>query len=197
MAAGILARVPAELDALNQQVVVTACTHLGFTIEGPRGRRIFSIEFGNQALVDSLPGVPAGSSYVGSFDREEAVEDETLDFFASGHPLVEGVFAHFDESSLGRVARIEVEIGSQEGEGLVAIYKDGPAFEVLAFDSAGKSRPEWAAAFRAGSLRARRVIDDAVDRRHWKAMVRRLAAKLDPARRPHALAAIIVGPVSA
>ena len=35
MAAGILARVPAELDALNQQVVVTACTHLGFTIEGP------------------------------------------------------------------------------------------------------------------------------------------------------------------
>ena len=197
MAAGILARVPAELDALNQQVVVTACTHLGFTIEGPRARRIFSIEFGNQALVDSLPGVPAGSSYVGSFDREEAVEDETLDFFASGHPLVEGVFAHFDESSLGRVARIEVEIGRQEGEGLVAIYKDGPAFEVLAFDSAGKSRPEWAAAFRAGSLRARRVIDDAVDRRHWKAMVRRLAAKLDPARRPHALAAIIVGAVSA
>ena len=146
--------------------------------------------------MDSLPGVPGGSSYVGSFDREEAVEDETLDFFASGHPLVEGVFAHFDESSLGRVARIEVEIGRQEGEGLVAIYKDGPAFEVVAFDSAGRSRPEWAAAFRAGSLRARRVIDDAVDRRHWKAMVRRLVAKLDPARRPHALAAIIVGPVS-
>jgi ATP-dependent helicase HepA len=190
MAAGILARVPAELDALNQQVVVTACGHLGFTIEGPRARRIFSIEFGNQALVDSLPGVPAGSSYVGSFDREEAVEDETLDFFASGHPLVEGVFAHFDESSLGRVARIEVEIGRQDGEGLVAIYKDGPAFEVLAFDSAGKSRPEWAAAFREGSLRARRVIDDAIDRRL-------AAAKLDPARRPHALAAIVVSPVPA
>jgi hypothetical protein len=69
---------------------------------------------------------------------------------------------------------------------------------VLAFDSAGKSRPEWAAAFREGSLRARRVIDDAIDRRHWKAMVRRLAAaKLDPARRPHALAAIVVSPVPA
>ena len=87
---------------------------------------IFAIEFGNGALVDSLPGVPGGSSYVGSFDREEAVEDETIDFFASGHPLVEGIFAHFEDSALGRVARFEVEIGRERGEGLVAIYKDGP-----------------------------------------------------------------------
>ena len=101
MAAGILARVPAELDALNEEVVVTACIGLGFTIERPRGRRIFAIELGNGALVDGLPGVPGGSSYVGSFDREEAVEDETIDFFASGHPLVEGIFAHFEESAAG------------------------------------------------------------------------------------------------
>ena len=137
MAAGILARVPAELDALNEEVVVTACIGLGFTIERPRGRRIFAIELGNGALVDGLPGVPGGSSYVGSFDREEAVEEETLDFFASGHPLVEGIFAHFEESALGRVARFEVEIGQERGEGLVAVYKDGPVFEVVAIDSDG------------------------------------------------------------
>ena len=68
MAAGILARVPGELDALNEEVVVTACIGLGFTIERPRGRRIFAIELGNGALVDGLPGVPGGSSYIGSFD---------------------------------------------------------------------------------------------------------------------------------
>src|SRR6266850_4199158 len=116
MAANILARVPAELDALNEEVVVTACIGLGFTIERPRGRRIFAIELGNGALVDGLPGVPGGSSYVGSFDREEAVEKETIDFFASGHPLVEGIFAHFEESALGRVARFEVAIGEERGE---------------------------------------------------------------------------------
>ena len=138
MAAGILARVPAELDALNEEVVVTACIGLGFTIEHPRGRRIFAIELGNGALVDGLPGVPGGSSYVGTFDREEAVEDETIDFFASGHPLVEGIFAHFEDSALGRVARFEIEIGQERGEGLVAIYKDGPVFEVVAIDSAGQ-----------------------------------------------------------
>jgi ATP-dependent helicase HepA len=194
MAASILARVPAELDALNEKVVVTACIGLGFSIERPRGHRIFAIELGNGALVDGLPGVPGGSSYVGSFDREEAVEKETIDFFASGHPLVEGIFAHFEESAVGRVARFEVEIAHERGEGLVAIYKDGPVFEVVAFDSAGQARPDWVAAFRQQPLRARRVTDEPVEDREWAGMVRRLGARLDPARRPHALAAIVVRP---
>ena len=125
MAPGLLARVPSELDTLNERVVVTVCARLGFAVEHTRGRRTFSIELGNEALVDSLPGVPGGSSFVGSFDREEAVEDETIDFFASGHPLVEGMFAHVEDSPLGRVVRLVLETGSERGAGLVAIYKDG------------------------------------------------------------------------
>jgi ATP-dependent helicase HepA len=98
MAEAIFARVPAELDALTERVVTNACTRLGFRVEHVRGRRTFAIEFGNEALVDSLPGVPGGSSFVGTFDREEAVEDETIDFFASGHPLVEGILAYFEDA---------------------------------------------------------------------------------------------------
>jgi ATP-dependent helicase HepA len=196
LAAGILARVPVELDALNEEVVVTACIGLGFTIERPRGRRIFAIELGNGALVDGLPGVPGGSSYVGSFDREEALEEETLDFFASGHPLVEGILAHFEESALGRVARFEIEIGEERGEGLVAIYKDGPMFEVVVIDSAGQARRDWAAAFRRRPLRTRPVTNEPVEGPRWKEMVRRLGAQLDPARRPHSLAAIVVRPAA-
>jgi ATP-dependent helicase HepA len=192
MADAILARVPADLDALNEKVIVAACSRLGFKVEGPRGRHIFSIDFGNESLVDSLPGVPAGSTWVGSFDREEAVENETIDFFASGHPLVEGVFAHVDDSPLGRVTRFHVEIAGQRGEGLVAIYKDGPAFEIVAFDSTGRARPDWATALRRRPLRPRRVNDDAAQTREWRAMVRRLAGRLDPSRRPHAVAAIVI-----
>jgi ATP-dependent helicase HepA len=204
MAAAILARVPAELDALNQQVVVTACARLGFGIEHLRGRT-FAIDFGNEALVDSLPGVSAGSTYVGSFDREDAVENETLDFFASGHPLVEGIFAHFEDSALGRVARFELEIGSARGEALVAIYKEGPQFDVVVLDSAGRSRPDWAAAIRQRPLGARRVTGESshAERRRgvlpdtdrdWMGLVRPLAARLDASRRPHALAAMLVRP---
>ena len=97
MAARILARVPPDLDALTERIVTTACARLGFRVEHLRGRRIFAIEFGNEAIVDSLPGVPGGSAYVGTFDREEAVEDESIDFFASGHPLVEGILAYFED----------------------------------------------------------------------------------------------------
>jgi ATP-dependent helicase HepA len=194
MAAGILARVPPELDDLNQEVVVTACIGLGFTVEHPRGHRVFAIELGSGALVDGLPGVPGGSSYVGSFDREEAVETETIDFFASGHPLVEGLFAHYDEAPLGRAARVQIEVGLEHGEGLVAIYKEGPVIDVVALDAAGTPRPDWAAVFRRRPLRLRPVSDDDSDDRAWMGMVRSLGARLEPARRPHALAAIVVRP---
>jgi ATP-dependent helicase HepA len=194
LGAGLLARVPAELDALNEKVVVTLCTRLGFSVEHTRGRRTFAIELGNEALVDSLPGVPGGSTYVGSFDREEALEDETIDFFASGHPLVEGIFAHVEDSPLGRVVRLEVEIGQDRGNGLVAIYKEGPGFDVVARDSTGRERPDWATAFRQRPLRARRVADGLMSDREWTDLMRRLSAQFDPARRPYVLAAILVRP---
>jgi ATP-dependent helicase HepA len=82
--------------------VTTACARLGFRVDHLRGRLIFAIEFGNEAIVDSLPGVPGGSAYVGTFDREEAVEDESIDFFASGHPLVEAILAYFEDVERGR-----------------------------------------------------------------------------------------------
>ena len=97
MAAAILAEVPPDLDTLTERIVTGICTRLGFRVEHVRGRRTFAIELGNEALVDSLPGVPGGASYVGTFDREEAVEDESVDFFASGHPLVEGVLAFVED----------------------------------------------------------------------------------------------------
>jgi len=192
MAEGILARVPPELDALNEAVVVTACEGLGFQVERQGGARRLSIEFGNQAVVDSLPGVPGGSTFLGTFDREEAVAAETLDFFAAGHPLVEGILAHLEESPRGRVAVLHVELGSEEGFGLLALYKEGPAFEAVVFDAEGRERADWAAALRRRPLRTRRVGDEVLHEPEWAPRIRRLGALLDPARRPVALAAVVV-----
>lgn len=193
MGPAILARVPPELDELNQEIVVTASIGLGFTIAHPRGHRVFSIELGNGSLVDGLPGVPGGSGYVGTFDREEAVANEAIDFFSSGHPLVEGIFAHYEESPLGRAVRFEIAIGQDLGEGIVAIYKDGPAFEVVALDDKGQVRLDWAAAVLQRPILAR-PIAKASEHDGWKTMVRQLGERLDPARRLHALAAIKVRP---
>jgi hypothetical protein len=114
-----------------------------------------------------------------------------LDFFASGHPLVEGVFTYFEDSALGRVAYLEIDVEQGTGHGLVAIYKDGPSFDVVAVDAAGRHRPEWAQAFRERPLRARPASLDGIDRHRWAEEVRRLGTLLDRSRRPHAVAAVV------
>lgn len=192
MATAILARIPADLDALNEHVVSRVCARLGFGIERPRGRRRYAIEFGNEALVDSLPGVPGGSTFVGTFDREAAVENDLLDFFASGHPLVEGIFAHMDESSLGRVTRFRMEVGRERDEGLIAVYREDRGFAMLALDRDGRERPDWVAALRRRPLKLHAIGPE--DDREWTETVRRLAEHLDPTRRLHAVAAVIIGP---
>ena len=194
MAADILARVPAGLDALNQEVVVLAAERLGLRVERGRGGRAFSIDLGNEAVVESLPGVAGGASFLGTFDREEAVADETLDFFAAGHPLVEGLLAELEEGRRGRVAAFRVDAGTPPGRGLVALYKDGPVFEAVAVDAAGRPRPEWAAVVAGRPLRARPVRPEVARDPDWPARVRAMAARLDPARRPVAVAVVVFGP---
>ena len=193
MAGALLARVPPDLDSLNEDVVTAACERLLLHVE-PHNGGVFGIELGNEALVDSLPGVPGGTSFLGSFDREEALEDERIDFFAAGHPLVEGVLAHLEESRLGRVAVLRVAIGSDTRRGLLALYKEGPAFEAVAVDETGRPRPEWAAALRLRPLRTRRVATESLRDPGWPAAIRRMAEALDPRRRPVALAALVLGP---
>jgi ATP-dependent helicase HepA len=192
MAEAILARVPPELDALNERVVTAACERLGFRVERHSGGRVYAIEFGNEALVDSLPGVAGGASYLGTFDREEAVADEALDFFASGHPLVEGVLAHLEEAPSGRVAVANLALAGARGLALLALYKDGPGFEAVAVDEEGRLRPDWAEALR-GPLALRPAARDVTLAADWRGRIERLAAALPPGRRPVAVAALLPG----
>jgi ATP-dependent helicase HepA len=189
----ILARVPADLDTLIERVVVRAASRLGFRIEEVRGRRAWAIEFGSEALIDSLPGVPGGSSFVGSFDRAYAVEDEAIDFFASGHPLVEGLLAHFEDDPKGRVARLELPVPGHRGAGLIVACRNGPELEILAFDMDGQVRPAWAVAFQQGPLAAQRMTPEDVAAHDWRTLITRVAGQLRD-RRPHAVAAVVVRP---
>ena len=193
MAAGLLARVPRDLDALNEHVVVTACVAPGLRGRAHRAARAASPSSSAPTRWSTAcrASRPARHGSARSIARRRW-RTRALDFFASGHPLVEGVFAHFEDSPLGRVARFTVEIDAQTGQGLVAIYKDGPRFDVVALDSAGTARPDWEAALRRRPLRARPVSGPAEEDPAWRAAIRRLSARLDPARRPHAVAAIDV-----
>ncbi len=196
MEAEILSRIPGDLDEQVEEVVLATCEQLSLKVEPHRGAARHSVELGTHARVESLPGVVGGSSFLGTFDREEAVADESIDFYASGHPLVEGILAHLEDSHRGRVALLHLK-AETEGEnafGLLAIYKDGPTFEGVAIDITGKERPELAERLTRRPLRSRRVPRDSWTRQPgWPKLIRSLARKLEERGRPVAVAAFRIG----
>jgi ATP-dependent helicase HepA len=132
--------------------------------------------------------VPGGSRFLGTFDREEAVEKETLDYFASGHPLVEGVLAELEEGPRGKVGLLQIP-GDEEAFGLLALYRRGADFEAVAVDREGKRRPDLAARLTAGSLQPEPVdIRKWTGQAGWAKVIRRLGAAL-PDEEPLAVAA--------
>jgi ATP-dependent helicase HepA len=196
----ILAKVPSELEAVTEDVVTRSAARFGFQVEEQSGRRVWHIEYGGEALIDHLPGVMPGSVFRGTFDREEAVEEETLDFFASGHPLVEGILAELEEGPRGRVAMLQVP-GDREEFGLLAILKkagggesgallDDGDYELLALDSQGRPRPDLAALFGSRSFESEGVeMKQWTSQPSWPKGIRRMAQALPEGREQLALAA--------
>jgi ATP-dependent helicase HepA len=193
----LLARVPRGLEELTEEVVVGACERLGMHVERQRGEAVYGVEFGNHATVDHLPGVPGGSNFLGTFDRVEGVARETIDFFASGHALVEGVLAQLDESARGRVGLVHVTRAELEEEtfAVAGIYRKEGRVEIHAVDLTGARRPDLAARLAQRPLRSRRVrASDWTAQRGWAALIRRLAEKLAGYGRPEVVLAIRVSP---
>jgi len=195
MAGSILARVPARLDELTEEVVAGGCRRLGFDTEQERGERVWALEFGSRALVDHLPGVVPGTRFLGTFDRACAVTREELDYFASGHPLVEGLLAELEDGVRGTVALLEMDGAGFAGFGLLALYQgegddEEAGFRALAVDAQGRPRPEWAQRLISPPLRTRRVRPEAWTRRRgWRELVEKMAAALPEHTVPTACAA--------
>jgi len=191
---GILARVPPDLEDLTAEVVLAAGEQLEMHVEAHRGTARYSFELGKRARVESIPGIAAGASFLGTFDREEAVQNENIDFFASGHPLVEGLLAHLDESSIGRVGLVHTRLqGGRSGFGLAGFYKNGPQFHVVVVDADGRRRADWERALLLRPLKSRRVPpDDVTSQPGWPALVRMMAKHLEVHGEPVAIAALVV-----
>ncbi|HKC25079.1 MAG TPA: SNF2-related protein, partial [Thermoanaerobaculia bacterium] len=183
----ILSRIPGGLDAAMERFVLGACDLYGFETAEKAGKSWY-VEFGADALVEHLPGVPGGSRFLGTFDREEAVEREELDFFASGHPLVEGIFQELEDGSRGRTALVRLERAGVEGIGLLLIRKGPDGFVASALDLAGRSHPEWAELLvrSRAQLRGMKREEWGVPGGQWAALCNRVALR---ARRGRVLAA--------
>jgi ATP-dependent helicase HepA len=144
---GIVARIPEDLESRTADVVLEACAQFGFDAVEKQGVSTWYLEFGNHAVIDHLPGVQGETRWLGTFDRAEAVTRETIEFFASGHPLVEGVLMELEDGHRGEVALLDVPGTGMTEAGLLAVVKRGPEFSFLVHDFEGRPQPDWARFF--------------------------------------------------
>ena len=156
-AEAILKMVPADLELRNQKFCVDAAEDLCLECLDKEGVARFYFEIESGALIDSLPGVESDARFLGTFDRAEAVAVEEIDFFASGHPWLEGLLFELEDGIRGRAVMLEVPAGLLRAPGLACVYKDGPDWQVSVVEADGTPRPEWAAAFLEAVPQARRA----------------------------------------
>ncbi|HET9232617.1 MAG TPA: hypothetical protein VFP10_00570, partial [Candidatus Eisenbacteria bacterium] len=154
LAPSIFSRIPPELEDLTERVVLEACRQFGFETV-PKAGNVWYVEFGPESTIEHLPGVPEGSRWLGTFSREVGVKRETLDFFASGHPLVEGVLMELEDGHRGEVALFSIAAPGVEGEGFGALIRRGPETFAVVVDASGRRRPEWGPYLLAGAGRRR------------------------------------------
>ncbi len=194
MADEILGRVPPNLEGLTKEVILEAAAAFGFEVEQQRGEDRWFIALGGEALVENLPGVPDESRFLGTFSREEAVTNESLDFFSSGHPLVEGVLEELHQGTRGRTACF-VAVGDEEVFGLLALFKREGDIEAVAVDARGRLRPDLAEVLTAPESDLK-----SADGRRWASVpgwgdaIRRMAAAIPDHGVPQALAAFRINP---
>jgi len=183
-AAEVLARVPPDLEARTRDYVIGAANNLGLTVVEKGGRTLYYLELAHTGKVDSLPGVPEGARYLGTFDRQEAVRRDEIDFFASGHPLVEGLLLELEDGTRGRAALLELPADDAPEPGLLCVYKEGADWSTQVIDAQGRLQPEWSERILDALPRARK-LDVAPLRAHAEARERFGAALRDLAGHLH------------
>jgi ATP-dependent helicase HepA len=176
----ILARTPPDLEERTRHFCTAAAEDLGFNVVEKGGAATYYLEFGAHTRVETLPGVEGGSRFLGSFDRAEAVRREEIDFFASGHPLVEGLLLELEDGPRGRACVIEIPGRGLEGAGLLVVGRQESGWRTTVIDASGAPRSEWTDAVLEGLAEARDAdpadwsLADA-----WADRVRALAERLE------------------
>ncbi len=145
--AEVMARIPDDLESAVRDFVLHAADDLGFDVI-EKGEDVWYLELGAGGRVDSLPGVPGDSRFLGTFTRAKAVEGTELEFFASGHPLVDGLLGAVQDRDRGRAAVLELEADDTDIDagviGILGLWlRPDRTWAATAIDGTGRPQPDW------------------------------------------------------
>jgi ATP-dependent helicase HepA len=95
-----------DLDERLEEAVTDLARKIGIGVDTDEQVEAFqcAFQFGHALNVDALPGLQLSEekTVLGTFWRDTAVELEEIDYFATGHPIVEALFGFLRDGPYGR-----------------------------------------------------------------------------------------------
>lgn len=95
-----------DLDERLEETVTELARRVGIGVDVDEQVEAFQVafQFGHALNVEGLPGIDVmqDRTLLGTFWRDTAVEAEELEYFATGHPLVEALFGFLKDGPYGR-----------------------------------------------------------------------------------------------
>ncbi|MCY1017247.1 helicase-related protein [Pyxidicoccus sp. MSG2] len=116
-----------DLDERLEESVTELARRVGIGVDVDEQVEAFQVafQFGHALKVDGLPGIDVmeDRTLLGTFWRDTAVEAEELEYFATGHSLVEALFGFLRDGPYGRSGfRFIEKRGPMKARGLEVLY---------------------------------------------------------------------------
>ncbi len=95
-----------DLDERLEETITELADRIGIKVDQDQEVDAFqcAFHFGHALNVEALPGydITEERTVLGTFWRDTAVEQEEIEYFATGHPLVESLFGFLRDGPYGR-----------------------------------------------------------------------------------------------
>jgi ATP-dependent helicase HepA len=115
-----------DLDERLEEAVTDLARRLGIGVDTDEQVEAFqcAFHFGHALKVEALPGLSLGEerTVLGTFWRDTAVEQEEIDFFATGHPIVEALFGFLRDGPYGRNGARAIQHRGKAARGLEVLF---------------------------------------------------------------------------
>lgn len=120
-----------DLDERLEETITELADKLGVKVDTDQEVDAFqcAFHFGHALSVEALPGfdIAQERTVLGTFWRDTAVEQEEIEYFATGHPLVESLFGFVKDGPFGRNGARYLEVkGPQKPRGVEVLFHLDP-----------------------------------------------------------------------
>jgi ATP-dependent helicase HepA len=126
-----LLSVARDLDERLEEATTELARKVGIGVDTDEQVEAFqcAFQFGHALNVEALPGLSIAEdrTVLGTFWRDTATEQEEIEYFATGHPIVEALFGFLKDGPFGRSGARRVASKAHKGRGIEFLFHAIPS----------------------------------------------------------------------